>query len=316
MNILFSLFAGPIRLFYQALAKIFGLLEENLPAFSSFKPLYTAAYVSTLKARLIAAKALPGGSGGISKRAVERVKLQSANDLVRLLWQSLKQYVIACYPESERESRLNEIGAAEYAMGYENWGATDQLSEKALPFVEANETALLANDNMPDTFKLEFKDAIKAFGTALTAFNTATNSKVLAKNKKIEENNSLYKTAVTIGKDAAIIFRGKSNAELRRMFTYSYQLAVLRGGFASLRGWLQTEDGTVLEGVKVSCDTEPTWTAVTDAKGYFKMLKLKEGTDRIFRFEKPGFETIELPVTLKAATAKTVKLVMVPLVNA
>ncbi len=300
-------YQGGLKYFYGAGGEVINLLGENVNKFSAHRAVYTTAYVDDLKAKLAAALAMPATAKEIAGRAVLRLMLKTEAIRVRDKFQSLKTYVESAWVESEWDQQLKKAGSANYVKSQVKWGATQLLGVEALEFIGQNKTKLQAGgENMPDTFETEFQDAVKDFETAYKRFKGANSVKLSVKNAKIKANNAVYDALVIISRDAAVVFK-RSKDEMRKQFSYSYQLAVAKGGAASFKGTAVDQFGNGIPDVVITSSNQK-YSAVTDSKGYFRITKAKAGpVTFIFTF---GDETVELPVTLKAGTAKTVTVTM------
>jgi uncharacterized membrane protein len=125
--------------------------------------------------------------------------------------------------------------------------------------------------------------------------------KLNAVSAKTKANNALYEAVASISKDAAVIFQDQK--ELRKQFSYSFQLAVLKGGAASFKGYVTDAFGQPVHGVVVGTTK---YEAVTNEKGYFDIKRMTAG-EYVFTFSKEGYMNASLPVVLSAGTSKTVK---------
>lgn len=296
-------YKGGLDVFYEACEAILELVKKNLPEFSRHKGYYTVSHIDDLIAKLMAAKQMRATCISVAERKLARKALKAAGKKLRDDWQVLKSYTTAGFGQDEWEGKLEEAGSALFKRRDTDWGSISLLGVEALRFIDENEARLMANDNMPAGFKADFETAVQEFEALKRVFSTKTGNKVLGAAAKIKANNAVYESVVAISRDAAIVYRSDDK---RRLFAYKYQVEQKTGGAATLKGTVTNERGLPAADVVVE-DSTGAYKTVTNAKGYFK-LRMREG-EHLVLFVK-GNRRVELPVVLKPATRKTVRIVI------
>lgn len=301
-------FPGGMKYFKPVADKIIAMVDKNLAEFAGYKGFYSSGFIADLKSELDTAVNLEDAKGVIAVRAADRILLEGAAAPVRLLWQKTKGYIETCFVQRLWEQRMKEAGWDYYSQR-SDWASNSEMCKKAIKFIGDYDTALSANNNMPSNFKADFQRAADKFNQAWTTFNNANDNRVVVKVAKLAACNSVYAKLAAISKDSAKLFR---KPEIRQLYTYSYQLAVLRGGSASFKALALDGFGNGIANVSVA-SKDGKYKGVTNDKGFVKINKIKAdtgGADYIFVFGKTGLVPVELPVAFKPSTAKTVKVKM------
>lgn len=307
-NTIRARFGTSVARFYVIIAVLLRLFKENITGFSNFKSTYTDTYADDLKRELESAKALPTTGVSTSERKKARNETKAASKKVREKWQDGKKYANGTYDQPDLDVMLREAGAEYYAAGAVQWDSVQAMGEAMNKFLPKYKDDLMTKGAMPVEFIRDFADLVTDYTDKLQIFKAANNSKQLAVAAKMKANNKLYDKVIAICEDATSVFR--NDLTLKRLFSYSYQLSMAKGGAASFKGTI-TLNGVPVEGATI--ETADGKSAVSDKFGKFKITKMEHG-DWIFVIRKAGLVTQELAVTLKPSTSKTVKVAMVAIV--
>lgn len=292
----------PQEILYTVCFAAWNLCSQNLLKFSAFKAFYTKAFISGAIKSVQAAKQLPEALQTIAERKEARINLISATRQVRSNWQVLKVYIIKAFEESLVKTKLDAAGAALYAKAsVDNWSAVRSLIDTANTFIAGNLDELTANGNMPADFQTTFKDSGDVCIDLSVIYAKVNMEKEAATSIKVDANNAIYASAIEMLKDGQQIF--KDDMMMKRQFTFNYLVKMHRGeGSASLKGYIVNNLNQPVAGAVVLSQDQK-YTATTDAKGYYRISRIAEGT-YTFTISCPGYVPIVHTITFAAGIAK------------
>jgi hypothetical protein len=301
---------------YAGVDLVIASYEEELASFTAFKPKYDAALAVSLKAELLAARNLPALEQRLAEQEVARVNLLSKLTTCLDNLNALRLYIRDAYSNTdEREIRWKEAGFDDYqAAANANWEKLSSIMSKALAFITLHEVVLLANDNMPPTFKASFT-ALEATvqPDILTMQNLRENNKQ-GTSAKITANNNLYLKITDLCEDGAYIFR--KEAAKRSQFVWSSVMEIITlPGAASLKGEVRDSVTKVLiEGalVRMSQTGLPEVSTLTDANGKYDFGNLAVG-DYEGKVLKDLYDSTPFTVTISTGVTSTRNFEVVPI---
>ena len=291
----------PQEILYSVCLTAWNLCNENREKFAKMKGFYTEAFIANAIASVENAKELPCLTQTNAGRKVARIRLAKAARQVMDNWQVLKLYATSAFDKSMISVVLEQAGSTFYKKAsLYNWSAVRTMIDEANIFIRNNKEALTANNNMPEDFQTQFAaDGDKCLQLSMEFFSLN-----LEKEKttylKIAANNAIYERTIAMLKDGQRIF--SDDAVNKRQFVFNYLVSFQRGqGTASLKGYITDQLNLPVEGVIVISENEK-YSATTDSRGYYQISRMAHGS-YLFHFRKPGYQSIEQPITLTEGTS-------------
>ena len=286
------------ELLYTVCTACWNNCSNNLTAFTNFKALYTPQYVTDALQAVQDAQALPDSVAAIAARKAARVQLIQASDGVKACFQALKMYIAQAYTKDMVPSMLDAAGFRFYKKASaNNWSAFRSLIDAANNFITANLDQLTANNNMPATFPAAFQSAGAGFVEQSTIFFAVDSAKKLAVSNKTEANNAIYESCISMLKDGQQIY--KDDEAMKALFVFSEQVAAHKGAITgSAFGYLKNDAKLPIAGATIT-SKEMGYTAVSNAKGYYSIKRMVEGTYTL-TFSCPGYAPQDVTVTVVA----------------
>lgn len=281
-------------------------LEEELPAFMAFRPMYNQAFIDQLRLQIKDTENIPNQAQRKSPIEIAAIELRNIHlKEGLLLWQNLKRYIIGAYPKNILKPKREEAGQLIYKIAANNnWDQLRTLLSHGDTFIQNNLTDLLANGNMPPTFPTAYAQSAQIIKTKIKEFIDLRDNKPQLRGHKITANNNLFDLLTRITLDGQQIFR--YHDDKRDQFVISRLLQIINGpGNSGIRGYIKNaSDKNPIPQAKVSIlNTEKSDT--TNEKGRFKILTASETIT--LRIEAPDFqprqETFNIP--LGRITSKT-----------
>jgi len=289
--------------------------EAEQALFADEKPKYTMPYVATLRTELQAARDMPDMTQRINANKGRRIvlmrKIKAPDEATEPAvgeknFGRLRSYINTAYSGDKelREARLAEAGFDDYdkVMRYD-WEKVESFANKTRLFVEEYEADLLADDNMPPTFKAAYTTLMTGLMTDVSTFLNEQEDIEQKTQEKIMANNALHKKMNELRLDGQNIFR--KNIAKRDQFVWARILEeVTPPGAAGLRGTVKDFDtflpivGAVIE---MQLPETPAVSFATDAQGSFYSGNLPVGVYSL-KLSKGGFTTLETQVEIKTGT--------------
>jgi len=289
--------------------------EAEQAQFANEKPKYTMPYVATLRAELQAARDLPDmtqrDSANKGRRIVLIRKIKAPEESMEPAegeknFGRVRSYINTAYAGDKvlREARLAEAGFNEYDKVMSmNWEKVESFLNKTKLFVNEYETELLADDNMPPTFKAAYDTFVTGLMTDITTFLDEQENVEQMTQTKIMANNALHKKMNELRADGQNIF--KKNIAKRDQFVWIKILEeVTPPGAAGLRGTVKDFVSLLpIVGAVIEMQMQESLpvTFATDAQGSFYSGNLPVGTYSL-KLSKGGFTTLETQVEIKTGT--------------
>jgi hypothetical protein len=140
--------------------------SNELASFTAFKAFYNAALITTRKAAIDAAEAMPDEASRTAIHEIAGRTLDLKAEEALNAWQGLKQYMRSAYTDKViLESNLDAAGAGDYrAASTGNREKLLSMMKSGDIFIGLNAAALSAGNNMPAGFAVSFtalKDEIE-----------------------------------------------------------------------------------------------------------------------------------------------------------
>ncbi|MBI1225856.1 MAG: hypothetical protein GC192_11520 [Bacteroidetes bacterium] len=288
-------FRGKQQNLYTLSRKAWGYCLDNITAISKAKKLYTPSFIADQVAKVDVAEAIPDYYARKELTVESRQQMTEAALAITNDWQLLKGYITDAYDKSVLKSKLEAAGQPYYKEATnENWDSVASLINSAKLFMQANATALSANDNMPDTFPGEFETLATAFTNLRNIYFNKEDSKENLNSAKEEADAAILKTLMPMLRLSQRVF--KNDPEKRSLFVYDSLLKQVRGNQAAgLKGVITAvETKLPLENVNIKAvsisEDAATYTATTDSKGGFDM-NMASGVYDV-EVSSPGYQTL------------------------
>ncbi|HRH50467.1 MAG TPA: carboxypeptidase-like regulatory domain-containing protein [Panacibacter sp.] len=200
--------------------------QEFLTFFADFKGYYKQTYADDALTKLAAAENLPDDQSRYAEAETQRIQLTKTADNALDLWQRLKSYITDAFKDGFEKPQIEAAGAAYYtkAANY-GWEQLKSLLNAAVIFINANEAALLLNDNMPATFKPKVITAQQDVETQYKNFLSLQQAAESATVAKINANNEVYDKLIAMFTDGQLIF--KSDADKKSRFVFDSLLSYI-----------------------------------------------------------------------------------------
>ncbi|MCX6350304.1 MAG: hypothetical protein NTX03_00400 [Bacteroidetes bacterium] len=268
-----SLYRCSIAALYQSTILICGSAKSRIADFQNYKQKYDIPFFDAILAKVAAAKLLPDYQARQEQSELDYLHLCEQLNTNTTLWQNLKSYIRDAFPESEQKIRLEAAGASHYtAASSKDWEAASALLLAANNFINDNDIALEANQNMPVSFKGNFAAQYTAFSSKLTAYQDAAEQIKIDTRAKIQANNSIYKDITNVCADGQQIF--KTDSTLKDQFVWDTVLKLTTGtGSTGLRGTVTNviTSQPVTTGGSITTNP-PTKVATIQSDGTYELL--------------------------------------------
>lgn len=298
---------------YAACELVITSLNEELVSFTALKPKYNAAFVTALRAELLAARNIPALSQRQSEQEIARINLLAKLTLCLDKLNALRLYIRDAYTVSAiREVRMMEAGFGDYEKAADaNWEKLEAIMNNAKVFIGLHEAELLAGDNMPAGFKADF-DALAATVNpeVVTMQNMRENNKQ-GTSEKILANNNLYTKVMAVCEDGTYIFRNDA-AKASQFVWSSVSEIITPPGAAGLRGEIKdelTSEVIVGASVNVKRADSPMVTVVTDVDGKYLFGSLPAGNYE-GKITIEGYQAVGFTVTISTGVVSTKNFVL------
>lgn len=265
---------------------------DHLATFADYRKIYTAKLAEDGLRLLREAMALPDEQARGANAEMTRQQLLPQLTEYLDAWLRLDGYIEAAFGRAGYKAQREAAGAGHYEGAMvQDWSAVKRLISAAEKFVTANRDALLANDNMPDTFPARLAAEAQDVTVLLDRFLRQKAAAQRGTTAKEEANLNAFAAWQAVAADADRLFR--RNPEVAKLFQTQYLLGIVRGtGQAGLRGTLTLPDGTAAEGVTVQVVGVKEAAAVTDEDGRYA-LAVPAGTYTL-RFSGDGYAAKEV----------------------
>ncbi|MFQ5334562.1 MAG: hypothetical protein ACE5DN_00650, partial [Flavobacteriales bacterium] len=203
--------------------------REQLADFTNFKGFYDAAWGNDFEAAIEAAAALPDFQARDEPSETANTFLGKKGKQCTNKWQDLKRYITTTTGwEEVQKPKLEAAGSTLYQKAsHENWEVLKGLMITASNFIDNNEAALEADQNMPNAFKGQFNTLKDEYIALYDEFTDAEQDSKGGTDEKINANNAINKTCNIMFGDGQAIYR--DNPALKDRFIFDTVLKLVRG---------------------------------------------------------------------------------------
>lgn len=287
---------------YEACELIAASLKEELAAFTDLKPKYTLAYATDLEVAIKDAKMLPDDDQRTSEQEAMRITLRGRLTTCLKRMNALRLYIRDAYDDPELQKvRMEEAGFKDYdAASNANWDKLVVMMLKGLTFINTHEATLLANDNMPPSFKTTFSDAMDGLDEQVTDYLSLRENMKQATQAKIAANNAIYLKVTDICEDGAYLF---ANDDAKKaQFVWAKVIEIITPpGAAGLRGTVK--NGVTFEmvsgaSVQIQRPGDPIKATSTNAEGKFDFGNVPTG-NYTGKVEASGYVLLEFEAAMQ-----------------
>jgi hypothetical protein len=231
-----SLFNCTQQELYLTAPLAWAFCRRNLARFSKLKGFYTEGYVDDRIEEVKAAKAIPNHKIRKDEPSTHKILMDAAIEDCCYYFTLLKALILTAFKGDLLATKLDAAGASFFDKAESgNEGALGDLNDSALQFIQNNEAALKANNNMTDTFLSDYQAVVDDYNTHRANY---TNSSTVATTTTVDNtnaNNALYTSVMEMLSDGRAIFR--KEPELRDQCTFSNFLdQVVETSVAGMRG--------------------------------------------------------------------------------
>lgn len=251
---------------------------QHLVDFNDFKTKYDNAYATARLAEVNAAESIPDEQARNAASEINRIILEEAAVACLNAWQKLKRYTADAFPVAYQKVKLEESGSDYYLKASQsNWESVQGLMSSGENYLIKNQTALVANNNMPAAFSATFTALKTDFNTKLTTFLDSEEIAKQGTQAKVSANNNIYSFLIDMMLDGQEIF--KTDEAIRSQFIFSDVLYLVSGaGSAGFKGIVTSTDGiTPVKGAIISIIGK-TNTATSDTDGKYNYSPIASGT--------------------------------------
>ena len=271
-----SLFKCSQQELYLITPKAWELCRTYLPKFAKIKGFYTEGYIDERLAEVKAAKAIPNQKVRQDEPMTNKVFLDEAADDCCFHFQLLKSLIKSAFAGNLQEAKLNAAGQSYYAKADTgNKSALGNLNDSAIAFIENNEAALKANNNMSANFLADYQAVIDTYNTQRQAYDDSSQTANTTTANNTTANNEVYKKMMAMLADAKIIF--KKEPDIREQFSFTTLLAEVTGSsIAGLRGTVKNQDSLPLANTTVKISGKDK-TIITNELGKYDVPQLASG---------------------------------------
>lgn len=263
---------------YAACELVITSFDEELVDFTLLKPKYNAAFVTALRAELLAARNIPALTQRQSEQEVARINLLDKLTLCLDKLNALRLYIRDAYTNvAIKDVRMQEAGFDDYERASNaNWEKLEAIMSNATTFLGLHEAELLAGENMPVGFKADFDLLASTVNPEVVAMLNMRENNKQGTSGKILANNSLYNKVISVCEDGVYIFR--NNAAKASQFVWVTVTEIITPpGAAGLKGDVKDEVTSLpIEGATVLLKLAgfPENTTITDAEGKYEFKSL------------------------------------------
>jgi hypothetical protein len=300
--------------FYLIAQIIIDNLRANMEKMSEFSSRYTDDFADNLQLSLDTAIALPNDAARTLEHETIRLAMVDMLPDTLKAWKRLKRYIAKAFGPDEDSQRAywNAAGWAHYeGASNRNWPSVNALMEAGSQFLVTHSAALLANNNMPAGFPVQFNAQALAMATKQIDFTTAKQAAQVGTETKTIAENTTYDAIVTVCLDGQVEFEG-TITEQQFSFSAVEKLVSPPTGFASLAiEALNKTTQTALSGVEaliVGTDKQ----TVTNTQGKGQMDGLTSATVQL-KFMCDGFADLFMPYTIQPGVNARLTIELEPL---
>lgn len=298
---------------YAACELVITSLNEELVSFTALKPKYNAAFVTALRADLLAARNIPALSQRQSEQEIARINLLAKLTLCLDKLNALRLYIRDAYSVvAIREVRMMEAGFGDYEKAADaNWEKLEAIMNNAKVFIGLHEAELLASDNMPAGFKADFDTLAATVNPEIVAMQNMRENNKQGTSEKILANNNMYTKVIAVCEDGVYIFRNDT-AKASQFVWSSVTDIITPPGAAGLRGDVKdelTSEVIIGASVNIKQTDSPMITVVTLDDGKYIFGSLPAGNYE-GKVTMEGYQSIGFTVTISTGVVSNKNFVL------
>ena len=278
--------------------------------FNDYSPVFTEGFGKERIAEIDAIARMPDKASRMALSVATTKELEAAQKDVLHNYLYFKSYVQTIYDPSVHDLKLSAIGNGYYVKAAKKgWGDTLSLLDQAIPYLENNLKELMAKNIIPASFPDRFKAVAKTYQEKHGEFYAIDQTVSNLNNEKNKGDDAIFGHIVNLNRVAQIIYR--NDPKEADSFVWSTILSQIQGVKNAGASGKVTIDGTKdkrLAEVKVTI-VETDETTLTDKNGQYSFTPLGKDV-YTFIFEKEGYETQTVEVTINMGTTSRVNVVM------
>jgi hypothetical protein len=296
-----SKYSGPQQELY-ATARLSCLNFINSQTlFEAFSPRYNKMYGAKFNAEIDEAEAMPSDNARSGLSTDNRILLSRAASVGLIKWQNLKRYILEAYEADRSDNMLKIAGQPLYTSASGNhWQSVKGLMNEGSLFIKNHQAELVANENMPPNFGVDFDAAKDSYDALQIKFFGGVTDGSANTQQRISANNALYAKLTKMFSDAQIIFA--DDEPTRQQFVFSNVKAIISGiSQAGIRGFVTNAvTGMPIEGAIIATANN-IYNGITDADGRVD-FKGMVANDYSFTISADGYTAQMVAVTIKIGT--------------
>lgn len=254
--------------------------SQHIEQFSSYRPIYTPAYVEVRQGAIRAASLLPDKHERLAEQELARTALKRHfEDLCVTAWKKLKGAIREIWPEEEYEACFKAIGQPVFREASQHrWESCSNLMDNAENFIKANSDRLLASNHLEKEFPDNFKILGETLRKLISAYSVIQEKVRVAAEEKTKANNELYKDLMTLFEDARILF--KKDPVTMKKFAFETKLMLVSGqNSAGIKGSISIGQVPISDVHDLLLSlTENGDEAFVDKDGSYRFSQLAAGT--------------------------------------
>jgi len=226
------------RELYAVCASGWESCNQNLEKFTSFRPLYTSAFIEAKLKEIADVSALPHRSKRSAKQDLARTELKNKLTECHDAWKKLKLAVPALWPADQHEAHYKDMGRAFYRDSLKmKWEACTGLMDSALSFVQEHAALLQGSERLGPQFVDDFKLLTESLRLQLQKYVSKLKDEGQGADEKVQGCNAIHKELMLMFADAKIIF--KNDPVKLKNFIFEAQIDLVSGqNSAGIKGMI------------------------------------------------------------------------------
>ncbi len=245
---------------YAAIILILKSYFEEQALFAGLKGKYTVDYGNELMVKVKAAQLMPSDSQRLGEQGLLREEMLKQLNLALDKVNRLRLYIRDAYTDKAvRELKLKIAGFDDYnEAANANWDKVRTLMVTAKEFITTNEADLMANNNMPATFKAGF-DALEAeIQPQITEMLNYRENNKQATAEKLKMNNAIHAEVMALCEDGAFLLRDDDAKKSQFIFSSVLEIITPPGASSLTVKVTRVSDGTAVLNANVKINREGT----------------------------------------------------------
>ncbi len=221
---------------YLAAALAWAFCRRHLARFAKLKGFYTEGYILERLAEIQAAKDIPNYKIRKDEPTTNKILMDEAIEDCCYYFTMLKALISTAFEANLYAAKLDAAGQSYFIKSESgNEGALTDLNDTAIKFIQANEEALKAKNNMTNSFLKDYEAVVANYKTCRTNYTNSSTDYTSLTVDNTTANNTIHATMMDMLKDGQAIFR--KEPELRDQCTFTNFLdQVVEVSVAGIRG--------------------------------------------------------------------------------